>query len=145
MDCDQELLQEFLDGELDPGTVRQIQAHLGTCVNCRREYSRQRRLWLELAQPEAVAAPPELPYLRQQAIAAVRLTPAESGTSIGFWEFQQLAWAPLGLATAYIPGSGVVKTMMKTAARELPGLVGGILASGGRRWLQGQFGKKGCR
>ena len=145
MECNQELLQEFLDGELFPGPARQLQEHLGLCSNCRREFSRMRRLWLELAQHEAVAAPPVLPYLRQQAITAARLTPAEPSAGIGFWESQRLAWAPLGLATAYIPGAGAVKSLTRTAVKELPGLLAGALSSGGRRLLQAQLGKKGRR
>ncbi len=143
MECDQELLQEFLDGELSPEAARHLQEHLRLCGNCRREFSRQRRLWLELAQPEAVEAPPELPYLRQQAIAAGRLAPAEPPVRIGFWESQRLAWAPLGLATTYIPGTGAVKNLTRTAVRELPGLLAGALSSGGRWLLQAQLGKKG--
>ena len=143
MNCDWEMLQEFLDGELDTEAARQLQARLRGCRECRREFSRLRRLWLELAQPEVVEAPPELPYLRQQAIAAASRAATDPAARIGFWESQRLAWASLGLAVAYLPGVEPAKTLTQNAAGKLPGLLAGALVNSGRRWLRWQFQKRG--
>lgn len=144
MRCGNEFLQVFLDGELTEEKAREVKEHLAACRACRREFSRLKLLWLELAQPEAIPVPPELPYLRQQAITAAlpALRKPEKG-SPGFWETQKLAWRPLSLAAAYLPGSGEANRLLKAAGRELPGLLLGSLAAAGRLWRRKRAGGKG--
>ncbi|MCL6448641.1 MAG: zf-HC2 domain-containing protein [Armatimonadetes bacterium] len=144
MRCESELLQAFLDGELAEQKIREVKEHLAACRACRRELSRLKLLWLELARPEAIPLPPELPYLRQQAIAAARPAPRrpEKGRP-GFWDIQKLAWRPLSLTTAYLPGSGEVKELVKAAGRKLPGLLLGSLTLTGRLWRLRRAGGKG--
>lgn len=144
MKCENEFLQFFLDGELTEEKTREVKEHLTACRTCRRELSHLKLLWLELAQPQAIPVPPELPYLRQQAIASAlpALRKPEKG-SPGFWEVQKLAWRPLSLAAAYIPGSGEANRLLKAAGRELPSLLIGSLAAVGRLWRRKRAGGKG--
>jgi|GEM_PF-4269243 len=107
----------------------ELKEHLAECLACRRELSRLRLLWLELAQPEKVPLPHELPHLRQQVLAAASPAHGEPGKEkSSFWNIQKLAWYPLCLTTAYLPGVGGARELVRTAGRELPGLLRGSLA-----------------
>ncbi|OAT85220.1 anti-sigma factor family protein [Desulfotomaculum copahuensis] len=144
MPCDAELLQAYLDGELSEQAARELKGHLAGCRACRGELSRLKLLWFELSRPEEVPLPPELPYIRQQVIAAAgpgRGGPAEERS--GFWELQKLAWRPVTLTTAYLPGAGEIKELILAAGRELPGLLLGSLNLTGRLWQRGRSIKKG--
>jgi len=133
VECDHELLQAYLDGELEGGTVQEIGKHLTACRACRRELSRLKLLWLELTEKEEAPLPPEWPYLRQQVIAAAMTDhstlPEER---LGFWESQRLAWQPVSLASAYLPGTAGAVNLAKAAGRGLPGLLFGLVSTTGR-------------
>lgn len=144
MNCDPELLQAYLDDELEEGPKRELREHLAACRPCRRELAQLRLLWLELAQEEKVSLPPEWPYLRQQVIAAARADHVPPQENIGFWEGQRLAWQNVGLATAYLPGTAGAVNMAKAAGREMPGLFLGLLGTAGRLWRnQTRRGREG--
>jgi anti-sigma factor RsiW len=140
-----ELLQAYLDGELEEETARELGEHLAGCRSCRRELSRLKLLWLELGEEEETPLPPEWPYLRQQVVAAAMAAhrqPPERG--LGFWETQRLAWQPFSLAAAYLPGTAGAVNLAKAAGRELPGLVLGLAGRTGRLLRkQGYRGGKG--
>ena len=68
MECNHEMLQLFLDRELEPEQAKELKKHLARCRECRQELSRLKLMWLELEQEEELDLPPELPFLRQQAI-----------------------------------------------------------------------------
>lgn len=133
MKCDNELLQAWLDGELEDEKADKLSKHLAGCRNCRQELARLKLLWLELSQEEQIEIPPELPYLRQQVIAKSTASRGKSNTGVktNFWETQKLAWQPLGLAVSYMPVTGGIKKLAKAAGRELPDvLIGSLLALG---------------
>jgi predicted anti-sigma-YlaC factor YlaD len=54
------LLSEYHDGELSPARRRQVEAHLGTCVECRAELQELRQLSAllqEVPMPDAFSSP----------------------------------------------------------------------------------------
>jgi predicted anti-sigma-YlaC factor YlaD len=133
--CNIELIQGFLDGELDADLEKELMTHLASCTACRQEYSRLKLLWLELACPEEIAAPAVLPYLRRQAItAAMRQMQKPGEKKLGFWESQKLAFSPLKYTLAYLPGAGQLRGAAVTAVRELPDLLANSLSGAGRLW-----------
>lgn len=112
MNCDYDLLAQYLDGELADNARCQLLSHLRDCPVCRRELGRLRFLWLELNNPVEIAPPAELSYLRQQ---AVRAALAHETAGLTFWESQRLAWTPVLLAAGFLADSGLLNTMAKTA------------------------------
>lgn len=133
--CNIELIQGFLDGELDVAEEKELMAHLAGCASCRREYSRLKLLWLELACPEEVEAPAVLPYLRRQAItAAMGQRQKSEQKKLSFWESQKMALNPLKYTMAYLPGAGQLRGAAVTVVRGLPELLANSLSGAGRLW-----------
>jgi len=130
--CDAELLQAYLDGELEEATRRELLGHLAVCRPCREELSRLKLLWLELAETEEVSLPPEWPYLRQRVMAAARAA-CQPEDQVGFWAGQKVIWRNMALSTAYLPGQTAVINLARAAGRELPGLLLGLLGRAVRR------------
>lgn len=97
MDCERALalLPAYLDGELDLVTALELEAHLGTCDACAREYAAQRDLQGLLAgqRAELVAAPP--PALEQRLRARLR-------QSAGLRPAPQPFFRPWGAAAAVL-------------------------------------------
>ena len=144
MNCNPELLQTFLDNELETGPAEELKRHLTGCRTCRQELSRLKLLWLELAQSEENDMPPELPYLRQQVISTARQSRVKcEKEKIGFWDSQKLASNPIRYAIAYLPGAGMFKEVVRTAGEELPELLLNSLIGAGRLLKQGVKTKKG--
>ena len=52
MECNHEMLQLFLDRELEPEQAKELKKHLARCRECRQELSRLKLMWLELEQEE---------------------------------------------------------------------------------------------
>ena len=137
--CDIELIQAFLDGELEEAGAKELMAHLAGCPACRREFSRYKLLWLELAGPEETEVPEVLPYLRQQAITAARRQRQKAGEKrLSFWDSQKLVYK---YTLAYLPGAGQFKEMTGSVIKELPGLLFSSLAGAGRRWRKNRSGR----
>lgn len=129
MQCNQENLQMYLDGEMDSQLRKTMEVHLGQCRSCRQEMARLQLLWLELEQPVEVELPMELPYLRQQIInQAVRSRQNNKASETGYWNAQKLAWQPAILGAGYFPGIGLLSTMTHAAGSQLPRLKSGTLA-----------------
>jgi len=124
MDCNQENLQMFLDGELDIQNRKLMEGHLSQCRYCRQEMARLQLLWLELGQKDEVDLPPELPYIRQQIIRQVIRNRQDSHNSeVGYWDGQKLAWQPVILGASYFPGVGLLSTVSRAAGRQIPRLM----------------------
>lgn len=133
--CNTDLIQGFLDGELDAAEEKELMAHLAGCMACRQELSRLKLLWLELACPEEIEAPAVLPYLRRQAItAAMGQRQKSDENKLSFWESQKLAFNPLKYSMAYLPGAGQLRGAAAAAVRELPELLANSLSGAGRLW-----------
>jgi hypothetical protein len=115
MDCNLESLQTYMDDELDDFARQEMQKHLNSCRSCRQELSRLKLLWLELAGPETVTLPLELPYLRQQVITStVRKQTREQKDSSGIWNALEMAWQPFLLGTSFLPGAGLIPRLTQT-------------------------------
>jgi anti-sigma factor RsiW len=118
MDCNLESLQTYMDDELDDFARQEIQKHLNSCRSCRQELSRLKLLWLELAGPETVTLPPELPYLRQQVITStVRKQTREQKDSSGIWDTLEMAWQPFLLGASFMPGAGLIPRLTQTISQ----------------------------
>ncbi len=144
MNCSPESLQAFLDHELEISAAEELKRHLTRCRTCRQELSRLKLLWLEMAQPDEIALPPELPYMRQQVIASALHPLDKPGKKrIGFWDSQKLALSPIKFAVAYLPGAGLFKEAVRTTSMELPELMLNSLTRAGRLLKKGVSGKKG--
>jgi anti-sigma factor RsiW len=134
MKCSVEALQAFLDGELEPVEAREIRRHLVCCPACRQELSRLRLLWLELEQEEETQVPPELPYMRQQAVAracAARRHQKE-GAGVSPWDAQKLAWQPALVGISQIPGPAQLGILARATIRRLPAVIRGVSSVAGR-------------
>lgn len=144
MNCNPELLQAFLDQELETGSAAELKRHLSGCRICRQELSRLKLLWLELAQWEETDLPPELPYLRQQVISAAHDSfSKQTKERIGFWHAQKLAYHPLRYAVTYLPGAGFFKEVARTTRGALPALLLNSLTGAGRLLKPAVSGRKG--
>ncbi len=129
MQCNQESLQIYLDGEMDTQARKAVEAHLGQCRSCRQEIARLQLLWLELGQINEVDLPIELPYLRQQIIhQAVRSKQDKQSSQVGYWGAQKLAWQPAILGASYFPGLGLISDVSRATGRQIPKLMSGTIA-----------------
>lgn len=138
MNCNPESLQAFLDDELSPAEKEAVRRHLGGCPACRRELSRLRLLWLELAQAEEMEIPLELPYIRQHAVNQARLARRDTGQNmagtpgVSLWDAQKLAWEPVLSGVAQIYGTRQLGQLVRTAGRGLPAVLKGVSSMAGR-------------
>lgn len=133
MPCNPEILQTYLDGELPEEEAEVLKSHLNRCLDCRRELSHLRLLWLELGQSKEieVEVPGELPFLRQQAIAQAKARrEAAGGSGFGFWDTQKLAWRSALAGASYLPGQGTLGSVVRATGYGLPRLVWGGLTAG---------------
>ncbi|WP_276623780.1 anti-sigma factor family protein [Syntrophomonas wolfei] len=131
MQCNQENLQMYLDGEMDALTRKEMEEHLARCPSCRREMGRLQLLWLELGQNDEEKVPAELSYLRSQAVHQFLYgQPDDSNTALSYWEAQKLAWRPALLGASYFPGISLISA----AGHQVPKLMSGA-ASVARRLL----------
>ena len=129
MQCNQESLQKYLDGEMDTPARKSFEGHLGQCRSCRQEMARLQLLWLELGQTNEVELPFELPYLRQQIIhQAMRSRQDEQSSQAGYWDAQKLAWQPAILGASYFPGVGLISDVSRATSRQIPKLMSGTVA-----------------
>jgi anti-sigma factor RsiW len=118
MNCNLESLQAYMDDELDDCAKQEIQKHLTSCRSCRQELARLKLIWLELAEMETVALPPELPYLRQQVITSIiRGRAGEQKDSSGIWETLEMAWQPFLLGASFMPGAGLISRLTQTISQ----------------------------
>ncbi len=139
MQCSVEILQVFLDGELEAAESEAVRRHLARCPACRSELARLRLLWLELEQDEAVEIPWELPLIRQQAISMTRAFRRERETASGssFLAGQKLAWQCALDGVTQIPGSRQMMSLARAAGNGLPVVLKGaasvLVKMAGRR------------
>jgi hypothetical protein len=91
-----------------------MQKHLNSCRSCRQELARLKLLWLELAEPEAVSLPPELPYLRQQVITSAIRDRAGEQKDSSIWDTLEMAWQPFLLGASFMPGVGLIPRLTQT-------------------------------
>ncbi|OPX91243.1 MAG: hypothetical protein A4E52_00545 [Pelotomaculum sp. PtaB.Bin013] len=126
--CSSEILQAFLDGELELAETEAVRNHLACCPACRRELSRLRLLWLELEQEDEVEVPAGLPFIRQQAVTKARAArqDMQRTSSVSLWAAQKLAWQPLLAGVSQIPGTRQLGQLARTAGRGLPGVIKGV-------------------
>jgi len=134
MKCSTEVLQAFLDGEMEPVEMKAVRRHLGCCPSCRQELSRLRLLWLELEQEEEIEIPEILPFIRQQAVTRAKAARQEAvGTSkVSLWDAQKLAWQPALAGVAQIPGPRQMGRLAMATGRGLPNVLRGISSFAGR-------------
>ncbi|MGI6514336.1 MAG: zf-HC2 domain-containing protein [Syntrophomonadaceae bacterium] len=120
MECNHEMLQLFLDRELEPEQAKELKKHLARCRECRQELSRLKLMWLELEQEEELDLPPELPFLRQQAITAARTLSQMSAGEFSYWQSQKLAWEPVTTAITLIPGTRTLSRAARAIGSRIP-------------------------
>ncbi|PKM78117.1 MAG: hypothetical protein CVU90_03595 [Firmicutes bacterium HGW-Firmicutes-15] len=143
MQCNQESLQMYLDGEMDAEARKTVELHLGQCRSCRQEIARLQLLWLELGQTNEVELPAELPYLRQQIIhQAMRSRQDNKSSEASYWDTQKLAWQPAILGASYFPGVALLSTVSRATGRQIPRLMSGTIALA-RRFVFPPQDKKG--
>jgi anti-sigma factor RsiW len=144
--CNQESLQIYLDGEMDAQTRKSVEVHLGQCRSCRQEMARLQLLWLELGQTNKVELPAELPYLRQQVIhQAMRSRQTNKNSAANYWEAQKLAWQPAILGASYFPGVGLLSNVSRATGRQIPKLMSGTISLARRLIFPPQDKKGGSR
>jgi Predicted transmembrane transcriptional regulator (anti-sigma factor) len=120
MQCNQENLQMYLDGELGHEARKSVEEHLGQCRSCRQEIARLQLLWLELGQGDDVELPAALPYLRQQIVSqAIFSRKDNQNPRSSYWDTQKLAWQPAILGASYLPGLSLINTVRRAATRRL--------------------------
>lgn len=135
MECNHEMLQAFLDRELEPEQAKRLKVHLSQCHECRQELSRLKLMWLELGQEEELVLPSELPFLRQQAISAAKALSQMPAGEFSYWQTQKLAWEPVAVAITMIPGTQTVGTAAKVIGSKIPAAVEAL----GKKGLKAVF------
>jgi anti-sigma factor RsiW len=105
-------LEEYLAGELDPATQREIEAHLSVCAACREDLRGMREVseWLGTLQPQEALEPAPGFYARvmQQVGEARPASPFTSLFSLDLAFGRVLAFA--SLVTLAILGSYLIST-----------------------------------
>jgi anti-sigma factor RsiW len=146
MVCQPEMLQEYLDNELNEEDKAALHNHLSGCRTCRQELSRLRLMWSDLAWVEEPASSFAISLVRQQAVtSALRKQAAIDGEaeSLDLWECQKLAWRPLLQTAAQMPGIGIIGNVAERAWDACPRAA---LQAGRALWrLYNQKGKGGKR
>ena len=124
MQCNQENLQMYLDGEMDALTRKEMEEHLARCPSCRREMGRLQLLWLELGQNDEEKVPAELSYLRSQAVHQFLYCLLYTSTPI--------AGSFPGVANSFIKSVNIIfliLPMLSSLSMVLARLIEGILPS----------------
>ncbi len=145
MECNQENLQMYLDGEMDARERHELEDHLGSCHHCRQEMGRLKLLWLELGQVSDMEIPSELAYIRQQVISQAIKNRNESEDQAGYWQAQKLAWQPALVGASHFPGVGLLSNIGRAAVRQGPKLMSGTAALTGRLILTSRDKNGGSR
>ena len=141
MECSQESLQIYLDGEMDAPARKRMEEHLSRCRSCRQEMARLQLLWLQLGQPGAVDLPLELPYIRQQIIHQ-SISSTKQARGYNYWDTQKLAWEPALLGASYLPGIGLFSELSQSTLHQIPRLISGTITFA-RRLISPRGDKKG--
>lgn len=126
--CDVEMLQMFLDKELDNTDTAGMKEHLASCKSCRQELSRLKLLWMDLGEFDDIKPSLALPYLRQQVITSTHEL-RQASENAGWWETQKIAWRPLSYAAAFLPGAGTMEESARSISRSLPGAAANSLSA----------------
>lgn len=136
MTCQDDLVQLYVDGDLEPAEGLIVEAHLATCESCRRRAAFYRGLFWDLAHTERLAPAPDLDLeLNPEALAEALRAEWEEGQEP----------KPLGaaaLATLWVTANPVFTGTGHAAGRVLAGsahAAGRALAGFGRRLI----GRKG--
>jgi anti-sigma factor RsiW len=144
MACELEKLYLYLDCELEADVQKEVESHLSICRSCRQELARFKLLWLELAEPESIMLPPELPYLRQQAISLVKRSRADkTGEGFNLWGSLRVAWQPFLLGASFIPGAGLLPRLNRPSDQEKQISQPTLKVIGKRIWQFAQRAGKG--
>lgn len=126
MECNQEDLQLYLDGEMNASERKQLEGHLGECPGCRREIARLQLLWLQLGQHPEVSLPPEMPSIRRQIIHQTVISGTKA-RDYSYWSAQKLAWEPALLGVSYFPGTVLLSSLAQSTAQQIPRALSGTV------------------
>lgn len=85
-----DLLQLYVDGEINPLVAILLQEHLSSCPVCRRELNQFKLLEWELSHQPTVEVPDELAAYRRAALRSyLNATTAEQDGSVHVWRLQR--------------------------------------------------------
>ena len=136
--CDRQMLQSLLDRELEPELAKKANRHLAECRECRQELSRLKLIWLELEQVEEIVVPPEISFLRQQAISVAKALSHTPEDEFSYWHTQKLAWEPLAVAITMLPGTQTVGATAKMIGSKVPAALEAL----GKKGLKAVFRRR---
>ena len=84
-----DLLQQYIDGEIDPLVKMLLEEHLSSCRTCRRELNQLKLLDWELKHQSAVELPVELAAYRMSAVKTHLATSTAQTPSVSVWRLQR--------------------------------------------------------
>lgn len=139
MQCNDSLLQMYVDGAMGVGERLVVEAHLAQCAACRASLTAYKALLWDLAQPPAVEVPPELAALSDRLMEAWDSqqleTAAEKESALGSWTDTTFVWArtvPV-VSTSVAAVGRMGRAAPRAAAGAVAGLVRRLWKGGGRR------------
>lgn len=127
MDCkfDKFLLQDLLEGIIDPLEKIFVEEHLKTCKECRKELTELKLLFWDLADKANydITIPAELDHLKDSILERVAGKTSKSATEIVIDIQRQNARAS-GMFLDYIPGAKTGNRLVKEGVKAAPSAIG---------------------
>jgi anti-sigma factor RsiW len=109
------LINALLDGELDAGHARDVEAHVAVCADCARKLAALRAVRLAMAQADLKEAAP--PYLRRRIEAALPAPSASASPRSGLWRPNRRIFAG-GFALGTVLSAAVAATLLIAVVRD---------------------------
>lgn len=131
MSCSVEdyVLQEYVDGTLEPLTKIIIEEHLKTCQSCKREVTELKLLMWELdALPEPVV-PGQVAYVRAKVLEQVFGKSAQTKPLREFLDLQKSIFQQATHFVKYVPAVKLIGNGLKSTPSVVGKLVNGALKS----------------
>jgi anti-sigma factor RsiW len=92
MNCSRDLIEAYLDEELDPGLVASIEEHLSDCSSCSEAYSRFRAQMVNIGSTAPYyTAPPQLQQAVRKALLQAAANDAQTASASPRWRWLAIA------------------------------------------------------
>ncbi len=132
VDCrfDRGLLQDYLDGAIEPIEKLFVEEHLKVCKKCKKELSELKLLFwdLEDLKKEETEIPPELPEMRKKVLDKLFENNEKSMGVEEFFSLQRKIASNAGLYLKLMPGAGKGERLLKESVKKAPAAVARVSA-----------------
>ncbi len=146
MDCkiDANLLQDYLEGTIEPLDKIIIEEHLKLCSDCRNQLLTLKLLFWELDElaKTRIEIPSEVPEIREKILSSLFAGSYNSMSLQEVLELQKKTIANAGMFIRFIPGARTGESYLKKGLSKTPAAafaLSGNILKGGFKLLQTRF------